>query len=122
MHDESVSLREYVEALRAADQQAITAALAAQERAVAAALAAAEKAVLKAEAAADRRFEGVNEFRQTLTDQAATFATREKVDALEARMNRSEGARTGVTSTQALVFQLVTMLIAATGLYLALSR
>ena len=46
------------------------------ERAVQAALAAAEKAVIKAETAAERRFASVNEFRQTLTDQATTFIPR----------------------------------------------
>jgi hypothetical protein len=39
------------------------------EKAVQAALAAADRAVSKAELAADKRFESVNEFRQTLDDQ-----------------------------------------------------
>lgn len=86
----TVPLREYFEALREADQLAIAAALAGAEKAVAAALAAAEKAVLKAERAAELRFEGVNEFRQTLNDQALTFASKEKVDSIETRMNTLE--------------------------------
>jgi len=45
----------------------------AQEKAVIAALAAADRANTKAELAADKRFDAVNEFRQTLTDQTATF-------------------------------------------------
>jgi hypothetical protein len=49
-----------------------------QEKAVEAALAAAEKAVSKAEDAAEKRFESVNEFRQTLSDQTATFLTRKE--------------------------------------------
>ncbi len=48
----------------------------AQEKAVAAALAAAKEAVTKAEAAAEKRFDSVNEFRNTLKDQTATFLTR----------------------------------------------
>ncbi len=40
------------------------------------ALIASDKAVSKAEVASERRFDGVNEFRQTLSDQAATFLTR----------------------------------------------
>lgn len=52
-----------------------------QERALNAALASAEKAVLKAEAAAERRFEGVNEFRGMLADQAARLATRSEMEA-----------------------------------------
>ncbi len=41
-----------------------------------AALEAAEKAINKAEQATERRFQSVNEFRQTLTDQAASFMPR----------------------------------------------
>ncbi len=48
----------------------------AQEKAVAAALAAAKEAVVKAETAAEKRFDSVNEFRNTLKDQAGTFITR----------------------------------------------
>jgi hypothetical protein len=69
-----------VDAAFSAQQLAMTTALAAAERAVQTALSSAEKAVIKAEAAADKRFESVNEFRQTLSDQTATFATRESLD------------------------------------------
>jgi hypothetical protein len=48
---------------------------------VALALSASEKAITKAETATERRFEAVNEFRQTLSDQAANFATKSTVDA-----------------------------------------
>lgn len=64
-----------------AQQEAVAAALASAEKAVSAAMAATEKAVSKAEAAAEKRFDGVNEFRQTLTDQAASFMTRVEADA-----------------------------------------
>ena len=54
------------------------------------ALASAEKAVLKAEGASDKRFDSVNEFRQTLADQSAHFARSDLVNArldnLEARL------------------------------------
>jgi len=69
-----------VDAAFSAQQLAMTTALAAAERAVQTALVSAEKAVIKAEAAADKRFEAVNEFRQTLSDQSNTFATRDAVD------------------------------------------
>lgn len=52
----------------------------AQEKAVAAALAAAKEAVVKAEAASDKRFESVNEFRKTLTDQTGTFIPRTEAE------------------------------------------
>lgn len=48
----------------------------AQEKAVAAALAAAKEAVVKQDAASEKRFDSVNEFRNTLKDQTGTFVTR----------------------------------------------
>jgi len=56
-------------------------AMTAAEKAVNAALISADNAVKKAEAAAEKRFEGVNEFRATLSDQAQTFITRTEVAA-----------------------------------------
>jgi|SRR6185369_100757 len=50
--------------------------------AVDAALAAAEKAVTKAEMAAEKRFESVNEFRNTLSDQQRTLMPRAETEAL----------------------------------------
>ncbi len=44
------------------------------------ALAAADKAVTKAETATEKRFEGVNEFRQTLADQANTLLPRSEAN------------------------------------------
>jgi len=46
------------------------------DKAIQAALVSAEKAVTKAETASERRFDSVNEFRQTLADQTATFLPR----------------------------------------------
>ena len=40
-----------------------------------------EKAVLKAEVATEKRLEGVNEFRKTLSDQQSTFVSKEVSDA-----------------------------------------
>jgi hypothetical protein len=54
----------------------------AQALATDAALAAAERAVLKAEAAAEKRFEGVNEFRATLSDQQRTLIPRAEVEVM----------------------------------------
>jgi BMFP domain-containing protein YqiC len=84
---------------------------AAADRSVTAALSAAEKAVAKAEMAAEKRFESVNEFRGTLSDQAATFPTRAEVgaqnealsariSALEATSQRSTGHDTGATEAR----------------------
>jgi hypothetical protein len=52
-----------------------------QRQALSAALESAEKAVVKAEQSAEKRFDSVNEFRQQLNDQAATFMTRAEVSA-----------------------------------------
>jgi len=71
-----------------------------------AALDAAEKAIGKSEAAYEKRFEAVNEFRQTLSDQAATFMPRtealqradtnaDKIDGLASRMDRIEATKGG---------------------------
>jgi hypothetical protein len=100
----------------ATQTKALDAAFKAAEQAVQTALASAEKAVTKAETAAERRFESVNEFRQTLTDQASTFITRaeaevrftaiaekidaavERVDKTEGRADRDEGRSTGLNA------------------------
>ena len=46
----------------------------------------ASKAIEKADAATERRFEGVNEFRAQLSDQAARFVTRDELGALEDKL------------------------------------
>jgi hypothetical protein len=63
-----------------AQETAMRTALEAAEKAVQTALVSAEKAVAKAEVAAEKRFESVNEFRAQLTDQAATFLSRNEAD------------------------------------------
>lgn len=84
----------------------LTEQMAAQALSTQIAMQAAEKAVNKAEAAAEKRFEGVNEFRQTLSDQAANFITRKEVEAtmsgvngtlkrLEGQANTSTGKTAG---------------------------
>lgn len=53
----------------------------AQQIGIREALSSAEKAVTKAENAMEKRFDGVNEFRETLSDQAAAFLTRVEYNA-----------------------------------------
>lgn len=53
----------------------------AQDEKTALALSAAEKAISKAEAATEKRFDAVNEFRGTLSDQAATLLPRAEANA-----------------------------------------
>jgi hypothetical protein len=79
-----------------AQQTAMSTAMTAADAAVKAALTAAETAVNKAEVATEKRFESVNEFRKTLTDQTAQFMTRDEVsvriEALQAIQARSSEA------------------------------
>ncbi len=56
------------------------------KEAVQAALAAADKALQKAETASEKRFEGVNEFRATLSDQAAMLLPRAEYNAQHAAL------------------------------------
>lgn len=72
-----------------------------------AALAAADRAVAKAEAASERRFESVNEFRNTLSDQARLLMPRseaeqalkglsDKIDILTSRINQRDDRGRGM--------------------------
>lgn len=87
---EAAASREYLEAQITAlsnvtaanmisQKEAITAALVSAKEALTAAMAASEKAITKAEEANEKRFASVNEFRQTLADQQAGFATKSEV-------------------------------------------
>ena len=66
-----------------------------QDNAVKSALDTSEKAIIKAESATERRFEGVNEFRQTLADQASRLMPRSEYtvqhQALEDKVIATEG-------------------------------
>lgn len=83
------------------------------------ALASADKAIAKAELATDRRFDSVNEFRATLSDQATQFLSRDEYasrhetivaaeQAVESRLarieNRTEGKKEGLSSLGSLLF------------------
>ncbi len=105
-----------------ASQKAVETAFSSAEKSIEAALAAADRAVSKAETASEKRFASVNEFRQTLTDQAASFATRNEIEtkvnaltdkisdnaditqrditALVSRVDRNEGNKIGVQETK----------------------
>jgi hypothetical protein len=105
------TLKEHFEALRKDDQLA-----------VAAALSAAERAAAKADSAMEKRFDGVNEFRATLADQASQLMPREEysaqhraivdgLSALTTQFNdlraRTEGKREGIGGTGATIFQII---------------
>jgi len=90
---------------------------------VSAAFAAAEKAIDKAERAQQLRNEAANEFREQLTDQAATFVTLKEVNTrfasfddrmgrIQARLEQIEGRTSGISATTTWGVQFVTLLIA----------
>jgi hypothetical protein len=128
-----VPLREYCETLvgeldrrtgQRFDQndRALEAALLSAKEAVAAALTAAKEAVDKAELAASKRFEATNEFREQLSDQAATFMPREVADqqfaqvnerlsGLTQRIDTGEGRSAGVSSTVGYLLAVATLVI-----------
>jgi hypothetical protein len=121
---EQISLRNYVDGRFEAQDKAVAAALAAAEKAVTAALSAADRAVSKAEIAADKRFESVNEFRQTLSDQTRTFVPRaeyeqahkslsDKLDLVTSRLNSRDDKGRGMGDV-------VSMIVSAAALVAAL--
>ena len=114
-----------------AQQKALQDALLAAEKAVSTAMASADRAVLKAENAAEKRFEGVNEFRATLADQAARLmprqesevalaAIREKVDTALTRVNTIESSKHGATDNTKMLLAALGSAVAVAGLFLAL--
>ncbi len=84
-----------------------------RDKQIALALSAAEKAVTKAEAATEKRFDSVNEFRQTLSDQNKTFASTERVDSLTQRLDKIEGRSSGVSDGWKWLALVIGVIIAA---------
>lgn len=110
-----------------AQEKAVADAFNAQEKAVVAALAAAEKAVDKALASNDKRLEGMNEFRQSLTDlqsnlitrreaQALIDAVNQKVDSLKEQAASAVGRDHGSERTRTALVALAGVMVAAIAL------
>lgn len=77
---------------------------------------ASQEALRTALMALEGRLQGVNEFRATLSDQAATFATRDQLDALRdaihvltSRIERAEGSRAGLSTGWAVLIGVVSV-------------
>jgi hypothetical protein len=105
MHSEFDTIRAQISAL----DRLTEARSRAQDEKVTLALASAQTAVTKAEVATERRFEGVNEFRSTLSDQAREFVTRrefeqlrdasnERIREMQTRLDKTEGRSGGLQS------------------------
>jgi Flp pilus assembly protein TadB len=97
------------------------------------ALTSSEKAVTKAETATEKRFDSVNEFRSTLSDQANTFLPKgesnekfkaydDRLKSLEARLNRSEGVGSGLKAMWGYVLAAIMLVIALISLFINLKR
>jgi len=91
------------------------------------------KAIEKVEIATEKRFESVNEFRQTLSDQTKTFITRseamqavgsnvEKIDDLKSRMDRLEGRSGGTNASWMMIVQTVAMVAGLIAIFFALNK
>lgn len=92
-----------------------------QDKAVSAALETSEKAIIKAESATERRFEGVNEFRATLADQAANLMPRSEYtvqhQALVEKVNQLQDRRIGMTQAWGYFVGIAGLVIAAFAIY-----
>lgn len=104
-----------------------------QDKAVQAALTAAKEATLKAEDASNKRFDSVNEFRSTLSDQVNTFLPRREYDArhetleklvteISDRINRSEGAKVGSDITIGKIYAAIGVVGAILGIIVLLTN
>ncbi len=114
IHRESVALREYFEALRQADLDAINRRFVDAEKAVQSALAAADKAVNKAEIASEKRADASNEIRGAMIDAQAQFWTKvegfsleRRVVLLEEAINRAAGKSAGVGLTTGAIYAFI---------------
>lgn len=89
--------KEYLEAQISGLKETLIAQIVSQKEAINAALVSADKAVLKAEMASEKRFESVNEFRATLSDQQRDMATKSECDlrfkAMDERITESMKTR-----------------------------
>ncbi len=126
----NVSLRDYLNLLINERDRQYDQRFQAQQQSVDAALAAADKATNKADEAIEKRFDSVNEFRQTLSDQALNFANKQaveaaligindKIDGLTTRLDRIQGTDEGITDYRGFIYAAVGVLISIALLVLA---
>lgn len=101
------TLEEYLSTKIRALGDLLSSEISAMKDSVASALVSSEKALIKAETATEKRFDSVNEFRQTLSDQATHLLSRaeytanhknleDKISTLQSRMDTWEGKSKGI--------------------------
>lgn len=105
-------------------QTAVDAALNAARTAVDAALTSAKEAVTKAEMASEKRFEGVNEFRATLSDQQRTLIPRAEAElrfsSLEKQISELKTAQVGNVERRAGGMDMRSAIIAGIGILIGI--
>lgn len=131
------TLRLLIEAKMAESDRRYEQRFLAQQTSVDVAIAAAKEATTKAENATEKRFEGVNEFRAQLNDQAGTFISRneantrmdslaEKITDISDRLNLLAGRDAGKIDSRGVMIAAVGLMIATasivTAVIIALSR
>lgn len=116
-----------------AQNNAFNVAFAAEQEFVKAALAAADKAVAKAEGASEKRFDAINEFRQSLSDQARLLmprseceklieAVKESVGKIELSVQGVVGQRTGSHDSSAMIVAVIAAIAAVSSVIVLLIR
>lgn len=105
----------------------------AQAQAIKDAFQASKEAISKADNATEKRFEGVNEFRQTLSDQASRFVTRAELEAwkdqatdraaaLAARIDRLEGKSLGLNTGWGYIVAAIAVMAGIAGIIVGFLR
>ena len=128
IHGQLVERQRWIEEKFNDRRTAVEAAFVAERDARHAALMAAKDALAKAELATEKRFESVNEFRATLSDQARELMPRNeaqtlinalstKLNDLNDRLNRREGTGSGMEKSWAALIAVVGIVIALGALY-----
>ena len=129
-----VSLREFLTLMVEAEMRRVNERFQAVENSTRAAFENSQRAIDKADMATEKRFEGVNEFRAALSDQASQFVTaeqlqavsdkleagyirnREDIDRLGVRMERREGETAGSRLTYGTIAALLAAFATIIGL------
>jgi DNA anti-recombination protein RmuC len=135
-----VSLREHLTELIRQTEKRSDERFEAMQKAVDAAFASSQRAIDKTNEALDKRFEGVNEFRQTLSDQAVTFVTKDSMsaltdklqasidnnrrdlDALAKRLDLREGQEAGSKLTTGTLVTIITVGVGVIGLIVVIAN
>jgi anion-transporting ArsA/GET3 family ATPase len=94
----------------------------ASKEAINAAMAAAKEATQKAEAASEKRFDSVNEFRNAMKDQQATFADKEqtafRLNAIDRKLAETGGRSQGISMVAIVITQAILILVGIAALFL----